>query len=436
MSQYNSFLLNEYVAKTLGSIAALPLTVPLHALGSTFKATGETTVKGVKAGGDVAHQARKSATQAVGLTKTPEEKKEAEEAKRQKLITKTLKKDPVQAKFMRQAIQPDQKGKTSLNAHLEHGDFDDFLNEVIEERSQASAQRLLQSKKAPDALKAQTQKKLALQTKQGRERQLSTKGMKDKDYDKAIADRAAKRNEPDSLTRARASRPERLKSFSQGARKGKEQASSAKAQAQLDVKGAVKGQMDAEAGQKKAQGKLDKYEEKRARAKAIKVKKWKPNTEPAPKQLSRTERYKADPGYKAAKAEHRTQQAGHYASTEKTKGILGFRKTRGQRTGQMRGTAEAGEEKAAMKARRKGMEGGLARRMLRRATPGGRARMDRMHAKYATPGVGGTPQQQRQTGIDPRQKQAEKESVLQQKVTTECVRGQLDLLIPEVRTRR
>jgi hypothetical protein len=60
--------------------------------------------------------------------------------------------------------------------------------------------------------------------------------------------------------------------------------------------------------------------------------------------------------------------------------------------------------------------------------------MDKMHAKYATPGVGGTraPQQQKtQSGLNPQGPAAEKKSVLQSKVATESRRGQFDKLIRE-----
>ena len=431
MSQYNSFLLNEIVAKTLGSLAALPVTVPLNALGSVAGAAGNTAAKTAGAVGKTGAATRKAATDTVGLTSTPEEKAAKEKAKRDKLITKTLKKDPVKAKFMNQAIHPNQKGKTSLNAHLEQGDFDNFLNEVIEE---AGEQRLQRQVKAgvPGAKARLSQRQAA-----GKKRADSTEGLSDKDYDKAVKDR----NKPsvDPLVKAKATRQERLKAFKQGSQSGLGSASRSAGERQgtrdsaaASIRKARSQRDEASTRAQGAEAKLARHQDSRQAARdRVKKRAWTPKTEKT-STPSRTERYKADAGYKAAKAEHRKEQATHYASTEKTKGILGFRKTRGQRTGQMRGKAEAQEEKSAMKARRKGMEGGLARRMLRRVTPGGRARMDKMHAKYATPGVGGTPQQQKtQSGLNPQGPDAEKKSVLQSKVATESRRGQFDKLIRE-----
>ena len=146
---------DEVIDEMVGKILAAPLTVPLNMLKHTIKATGGAATQGVKSTGQISHQTRKSVTQATGLTKTPQEKLEAQRLKREKAITKTLKKDPVKAKFMKQAIEHDESGHTSLRAHIEHTNFDNFLNEVIEERSQAALKRLEASKKAsPEAKKA------------------------------------------------------------------------------------------------------------------------------------------------------------------------------------------------------------------------------------------------------------------------------------------
>ena len=389
-------------------------------------------------------------TDTAGLTSTPAEKAAKEKAKRDKLITKTLKKDPVKAKFMNNAVN----NTTTLKAHLEQGDFDDFLSEVIEE---AGEQKLRRQVKAgvPGA-----DKKLAQRTAAGKTRSLSTKGLKDQDYDKAIKDRAAKSKEgtPEATFNAKKeSRPARAKILKTGKAMGSAAGSAAASRAEGERDAArqdAKTTASLGASREKAARKEGASTAQRARGNRLNQASQKPrarfNVADTAKVKSKEPEH---PAYSDAKKEYESAKQGAKAGLEKSPmkklslgrtGAVqrGFRKVTGQgykdtrayRTGKKEG--EAGLN--TMKGRLKGVEGGMIRRGLRKVT-GREEKFQRRLAQYGKPGQGGTAAQpqQHKPGIPSGAGDAEKrQSVLQQKVATECVRGQFDLLIPEVRTRR
>ena len=137
---------------------------------------------------------------------------------------------------------------------------------------------------------------------------------------------------------------------------------------------------------------------------------------------------RASSSYKAGKAELQGAQNTAFASTEKAKGFT--LKSRGRKTGEMEGKAEGERMSGQMNARKKAVEGGLARRALRRVTPGATGRFEKKLARYG-PGSGAATgnKQQQPTGINPNTEKAEKEAVIGKKISMECVRGSLDLLV-------
>ena len=368
MSHDNSFLLNEFVAKLLGNAAALPFTVPMYALGGAMKATGSTVSQGVKSTGEVAAATRRAATDTVGLTKTEAAKKAEAEAKikKERADTEKLKsaKTPEETQNMKKSITP-------LNAHLNQGSFDSFLYEVLSEASQASLNRKIGSKSISPEGRANAQKQLDLKTASSARRGENSEGKKN--YE------ASRLNGSNRKTNtASQGKPTDMSVLNQAKTKKKDTGPSRLAK----FGGAV----------------------------ASKAKEVVGHT--------RAKRMKSTDAYKTGRDAHRDEQAKSYAGTQKTPGVLGFRKTRAQRTGAV----------AQMNAKRDTIEGGRLRRMARRVTPGGRARFQDKLARYGQQGAG--VKQQQPTGINPNTEKAEKESVLNKRVSLgDCQRGSLDLLV-------
>ena len=382
MSHDNSFLLNEFVAKLLGNAAALPFTVPMYALGGAMKATGSTVSQGVKSTGEVATATRRAATDTVGLTKTEAAKKAEAEAKiekeRAEIETQKLKdaETPEKPQNMKKSITP-------LNAHLNQGSFDSFLYEVLSEASQASLNRKIGSSNPniTDGDKANAQKQLDLKTASSARRGENSEGKKN--YEASRLNGSNRRKTTAS--------------------QGKETDMSVLNQAKTKKKDTGPSRLAKFGG-----------------AVASKAKEVVGHT--------RAKRMKSTDAYKTGRDAHRDEQAKSYAGTQKTPGVLGFRKTRAQRTGAMKGKEEGQQAVAQMNAKRDTIEGGRLRRMARRVTPGGRARFQDKLARYGQQGAG--VKQQQPTGINPNTEKAEKESVLNKRVSLgDCQRGSLDLLV-------
>ena len=424
---------DEVIDEIVGKILAAPLTVPLNMLKHTTKAAGGAATQGVKSTGQIAHQTRKSVTQATGLTKTPQEKMEAQKLKREKAITKTLKKDPVKAKFMKQAIEPDESGQTSLRAHIEHTNFDNFLNEVIEERSQAALKRLEASKKASPEAKKAAGKQLAARSLASDVRKAVGRTSTAADVQKdrgTIHDRLASKKK--AAARAEAI-DKTKKAVVSGAKKtGAALATGAKktgAAVAAGAAGLAKGTLKGAKGAAKKIGaarQARKVEAEKTAAERLATSRQKDtgggSHTLSPGDISKkpTDKLRSRSEYTKAKDEYRGAQA---------KALAGTERKRAYRTGKAEGKAAS----ARAKGRLKGVEGGILRRGVRRLT-GRSEKFQRRLAQYGDAGHGGGAQQQQLSPAD-KAKQKEKQ-VTTQKIATESRQGQFNSLIPTESTRR
>ena len=408
MSHDNSFLLNEFVAKLLGNAAALPFTVPMYALGGAMKATGSTVSQGVKSTGEVATATRRAATDTVGLTKTEAAKKAEAEAKiekeRAEIETQKLKdaETPEETQNMKKSIKP-------LNAHLNQGSFDSFLYEVL---SESSAARRKITKAAQNAanIPGSSQNRSAR-----RNSQLAQAGGDRSNVGGEVGDKVRTRRELNKST-STPTRTQKLAKFKADKARfsgGDNTANTAKAEEKTTATAAPTATTKTTAT---------------AAPTATAKKKWTPGPATA-KPLTGKARMRASSSYKAGKAELQGAQNTAFASTERSKGFT--LKSRGRKTGEMEGKAEGERMSGQMNARKKAVEGGLARRALRRVTPGATGRFEKKLARYG-PGSGAATgnKQQQQSGIPTDGSQAEKKSVLNKSISLgDCQRGSLDLLV-------
>lgn len=402
MSHDNSFLLNEFVAKLLGNAAALPFTIPMYALGGAVRATGSTIAQGVESTGEVATSARKAATNTVGLTKTEAAKKAEAEAKIEKeradIETKKLKdaETPEETQKMKNSITP-------LNAHLNQGSFDSFLYEVLSESSRARRE-ITKAAQNKANLPGSPQNRSAR-----RDSRLAQAGGDRTGAGGTIGDKVRARRELNKTT-APATRTQKLAKFRADKARFSGGDNTAKAEEKTTATAAPTTTTKTTAT---------------AAPTATAKKKWTPGPAPA-KPLTGKARMRASSEYKAGKAELHGAQNTAFASTERAKGFT--LKSRGRKTGDMEGKAEGERMSGQMNARKKAVEGGLARRALRRITPGATGRFEKKLARYG-PGSQGAGVKQQKSGISNDQAPAEREAVLNKKVSMECVRGSLDLLV-------
>lgn len=442
MSRNNSpseQIIDEIVAKVL----AAPITIPLGMAGAVIRSAGKTATQGVTSTGKVGAAARKATTDTLGVTKTPAEQQQAQQAKREKLITKQLKKDPKKAAEMRKAIEPTEKtSMESLKTHLD-GNFELFVENILDE-----------TRRKPDDT---PQGKF--QRAESAKREAEQRGKSDAEQRQIVANRAKERQQGTPAAKMQAKkelRPLKARDVKKATAGVVGRAAQRVGQAEASAK---------EAKQKAGQAASEKIARARKEATQAKAE----SNKARQKNIKVTQRAQASAERRASAAERKSASEVAATRAQREKSAARYKKAKARMTGKSdaffrknrpeykeiaakkekeltKAKAEAkyapklakaqarGERKAAM-ARFKGTEGGIVRRGIRKAL-GREEKFQRRLAQYGSEKFGGGVAARQAASEKAQQRKEEATKRASEKIVGESKRGRLDSLIREGATRQ
>ena len=439
----------QIIDEIVGRVLAAPITIPLGMAGAIVRSAGKAGAKGVGAAGDVGVATRQATTNTLGLTKTPAEQQQAQKAKREKLITKTLKKDPAKAEKMRQAIEPKKTtNMESLKTHLD-GNFELFVENILDETK----------------LKPANTPQGKFQRADSAKREAEQQGKSDAEQRRIVANRAKERQQGTPAATMQAKkvlRPLKARDVRKATAGITGRATQRVGQAEASAKAAKQ-----KAGQAAAE-KIGKAREEAAQAKAESQRKRAQTHKTTEKARARAEKQSQQAQKEAQRAQRAAQAEQAQTRKERVKNVKRYQKAKARYTGKKDAffrrnrpeykeairksekeitiaKAEAkqapklakirakGERKAAM-ARLKGTEGGMIRRGIRKAL-GREEKFQRRLAQYGSEGYGGGVAA-RQAASEKAEQRKEARKRASEKIVGESKRGKLDSLIREGATRR
>jgi len=427
MSRNNSpseQIIDEIVAKVL----AAPITIPLGMAGAIIKSAGKAGAKGVGAAGDVGAAARKATTDTVGLTKTPAEQQQAQKAKREKLITKQLKKDPKKAAEMRKAIEPTEKtSMESLKTHLD-GNFELFVENILDETR----------------LKPANTPQGKFQRAESAKREAEQRGKSDAEQRQIVANRTKERQQGTPAAKMQAKkelRPLKARDVKKATAGVVGRAAQRVGQAEASAKEARKEATQAKAESDKARQKNIKVTQ-RAQASAERRASAAERKSASEVAATRAQREKSAARYKKAKARmtgksdafFRKNRPEYKEIAAKKEKELTKAKAEAKYAPKLAKAEARGERKAAM-ARFKGTEGGIVRRGIRKAL-GREEKFQRRLAQYGSEKFGGGVAARQAASEKAQQRKEEATKRASEKIVGESKRGRLDSLIREGATRQ